>query len=222
MTKKKIKLVGFADTICEQNWVLDYLCRDYEVDICDGESSPDYLFYGGFGREHYEYDCVKIAIIGENYVPDFNAFDYAISHNFIEFGDRHLRIPLFAFYPEYKTLASHLNKSDKELLNRDFCSFVVSNGNRGDPIRTEFFHRLSKYKPVASGGRWLNNIGGPVDDKLDFCSKYKFNIAFENSFCPGYTTEKIMQPLTVNSIPIYWGNPLVSRDFSDECMVRVN
>ena len=35
--------------------------------------------------------------------------------------------------------------------------------------------------------------------------KYKFNICFENSSTPGYVTEKIIQSMYVNSIPIYWG-----------------
>ena len=65
------------------------------------------------------------------------------------------------------------------------------------------------------------NRGG-VKNKLDFCQKYKFNIAFENSSSPGYTTEKILEPLSVSSIPIYWGNPLVTRDFNPEAFVYVN
>ena len=68
----------------------------------------------------------------------------------------------------------------------------------------------------------MNNVRGRVKDKNAFCSQYKFNIAFENSSSPGYTTEKIMQPYTVNSVPIYYGNPLVENDFFPESMVRVS
>ena len=214
----RIKLVGYADSICERRWTLDFLSRDYEVEVCD---NPDYLFWGGFGFDHYEYDCVKIAIIGENLVPNFNAFDYAVGFDHLDFGDRYLRVPLFALYEEYGKLGARNRPTDEELLERGFCSFVVSNGTRGDPFRTEFFRRLSEYRPVASGGRYLNNVGGPVADKLAFCGRYKFNIAFENSSSPGYTTEKVMQPLTVNSVPIYWGNPRIDLDFRPECMVRV-
>ena len=106
------------------------------------------------------------------------------------------------------------------LLHRKFCSFVVSNGG-GDPARTEFFKRLSKYKHVDSGGRFMNNVGGAVANKLEFCARYKFNIAFENSCHPGYVTEKVMQPLSVWSVPIYYGAQDVEKDFSLECMVRL-
>ena len=72
----------------------------------------------------------------------------------------------------------------------------------------DFFVKLSKYKQVDSGGRTLNNIGGPVEDKMEFIKDYRFVISFENAEYPGYTTEKIIQPMFVDSIPIYWGNPL--------------
>ena len=67
----------------------------------------------------------------------------------------------------------------------------------------------------------MNNVGGPVKDKLEFCRGYKFNIAFENSASPGYTTEKIMEAYAAESVPIYYGNPTVETDFRPESMVRV-
>lgn len=198
------------------------LARHFKVELSD---TPDYIIDGGLGHNHVkpEYaNCIKLINIGENIVPDFNSFDYAVGFDEIQFGDRFLRQPLFAFYDEFAKLADRksFEPTREELLNRDFCSFVVSNGT-GDPLRTEFFHRLSKYKKVNSGGRYLNNIGGSVKDKNAFCAKHKFNIAFENSASPGYTTEKVMQPLTVHSVPIYYGNPTVGEDFREECMVRV-
>ena len=82
--------------------------------------------------------------------------------------------------------------------------------------RIGFFKELSKYKKVDSGGKVLNNVGGCVEDKLEFIKDYKFVISFENSAHPGYTTEKIVDPLAMNCIPIYWGNPYVARDFNNK------
>ena len=204
----------------EKDKYYEVLSRYYNVELSE---NPDYIIDEGLGHEHLNsrYNkCIKIISIGENCVPDFNLFDYAVGFDNMTLNDRYLRMPLFVFYSEFAKLSNRIFPSDEELLNRGFCSFVVSNGS-GDPLRTKFFHELSKYKPVASGGRYLNNVGGPVKNKNEFCSKYKFNIAFENSVSPGYTTEKIMQPYTVNSIPIYYGNPLVGNDFSVESMIRV-
>jgi len=71
------------------------------------------------------------------------------------------------------------------------------------------------------GGRYKNNVGGPVKDKVDFCSGYKFNLALENCSSPGYTTEKIMEAYASNAVPIYFGNPTVETDCRLASMVRV-
>lgn len=68
----------------------------------------------------------------------------------------------------------------------------------------------------------MNNIGGPVKDKLSFVRNYKFTIAFENSAVPGYTTEKLIEPIIANSLPIYYGNPLVYLDFEPGSFVYLD
>ena len=70
----------------------------------------------------------------------------------------------------------------------------------------------------------MNNIGYVVKDKRQFQSDYKFSIAFENNaYRPqhkGYTTEKIMEPMTVNSLPIYWGNPEINKEFNTKSFIN--
>lgn len=200
----------------ENELIYQLLARHYNVDL--EEKSPDYVTCGRLGNEHLQYDCVKIIRVGENIVPDFNLFDYAIGFDPIEFSDRYIRGPLYVSYSSFANLETREIPSPEMLLSRNFCSMVVSNGG-GDPMCTNFFLRMNQYKSVTSGGRYLNNVGGPVQDKLKFCARYKFNIAFENSCSLGYTTEIVMEPLCVHSIPIYFGNPDVTSDFNKECMV---
>lgn len=220
MKKVRVKFADYYGKAYEGIWAYQILRRFYDVEVVD--RSPDYLIDGGLGSEYLDYpDAVKIVFIGESYCPDFNHFDYAVGFDDLSFGDRYLRVPLYAFYKAFRRLCSRSESLPPEaLLQRGFCSFVVSNAD-GDPMRVEFFKRLSKYKQVASGGRLFNNVGGPVADKYDFISRYKFNIAFENSVVPGYTTEKVMEPLSVGSVPIYYGNPRIEDDFNPGCMVRV-
>jgi len=216
----KIKFLEFGSAVpIESRSFYPILARHFDIQQVE---NPDYVLTHGFS-EHWQYnDCVKICLNGENGAPDFNAFDYVVGFDELKLGDRYLRAPLFARYNSFKRLtAANSKMSDSELPNRKFCSFVVSNANFCDPIREKFFKRLSQYKQVDSGGRYLNNIGGPVKDKLDFCRGYKFNIAFENSAYPGYTTEKIMEAYAAESVPIYFGNPTIETDFRLESMVRV-
>lgn len=220
--KLNIAFVGFSPNVpIEERLVYRLVARHY--DICPSKK-PDYVVLQSTAhlQHHYYDDSIKILLNGENVTPDFNAYDYAIGFDHLTFGDRYLRCPLFAMYRAYRILSEGRRQlDDAALLNRKFCSFVVSNARFGDPIREKFFRRLSQYKRVDSGGRFLNNIGGPVKDKLAFCRNYKFNIAFENSAYPGYTTEKIMEAYAAETVPIYFGNPTVETDFRPESMVRV-
>lgn len=204
----KINITDWWNKDFEKNYFIKFLSKKYNV---IKSHNPDFLLCSVFGNNHLKYNCIKIFFTGENFSPDFNLYDYAIGFDAIDFLDRYLRFPLFITYEEALNLAlkKHLFENEDELLNRGFCSFVVSNGG-GARKREDFFNALSKKEFVASGGRYKNNIGAPVDSKLDFLKGYKFNIAFENSSSPGYVTEKLIEALGAKTVPIYWGDPLLS------------
>jgi hypothetical protein len=82
---------------------------------------------------------------------------------------------------------------------------VISHGGE-DKFRTIFINELNKYKKVDMGGKFLNNVGGPVKDKIKFLSSYKFSIAMENSEGDGYLSEKIIDSFISGTIPIYYGD----------------
>ena len=215
----KIKFVDFwGDFNVKDNFITRTLSQKYKLEL---SANPDYLFFGTFGYSHLEYNCVKIMFIGENIAPNFNLCDYALGFDFIQFDDRYMRLPLYCTYDSFTEIKDSVYLPEETLINRKFCCLVVSNNRHSSPHRERFFRLLSEYKQVDSGGRMWNNVGGPVADKLQFVSQYKFNIAFENSCVHGYTTEKIMEPMTVNTLPIYWGNPLVWKDFNVASFVNV-
>jgi len=191
----------------------------YHVELSE---NPDWLVYSVFGTEHLKYNnCVKIFYTGENQAPDFNLCDYALGFDYIDFGDRYMRLPLWLLYPN--DIHAMLHKHERQTLDSktDFCSFVVSNPH-GNETRAKFMDMLSEYKQVHSGGRWRNNVGGPVADKLAFQKKHKFSMAFENTIHPGYTTEKIVQSFAAQTIPIYWGDPMVTETFNNEAFINCN
>lgn len=226
MNKQNIRIkFTNASLMRTQQRLLDILRERFNILLVD--ESPDYVIGTAFDTidtlKHK--DAVKILFTGENIVPDFNFYDYAIGFDHLEFGDRYLRIPLYCFYPNFDDLCSGKTfpKEYDLLAKRKFCSFVVSNSNGADPIRGKFFKELCKYKIVDSAGLYLNNMGGTyLEDKQSFIANYKFNIAFENSQVDGYTTEKIMEPMAVNSIPIYWGNRKVAKDFNPQSFIDLS
>ncbi len=197
------------------------LRRRFNVELVD---DPDYLFFTVFGYEHAspKYDhCVKIWFTGENFRPDFTKCDYAISFDHLPNEPRHLRLPQYLHYidpagtlikkPGFDALAVLRSKSR-------FCNFVYS--NPAAATRIKFFQKLSEYKQVDSGGSVLNNLGFRPPNKQTFLESYKFTIAFENARYPGYTTEKLVEPMLANSLPIYWGNPAVERDFNTRSFIN--
>lgn len=219
--KKKIRIafVDFWDGfVPEESLFYRLLQTRYDVEL---SGNPDFLFCSTFGEKHLRYDCVKIFFTGENQAPDFNLFDYALGFDRIEFGDRYLRFPVYRLYEDAcVAMDSRPLRADDALAGKKaFCSFVYSN-NLASSAREEFFTKLSCYKEVSSGGRFRNNIGGPVSDKMEFLARHKFDIAFENCSHPGYVTEKLVQAFAAGTVPVYWGAPDVTLDFNPDAFVN--
>lgn len=225
MKEIKIKFVDFWPTFdANDNNFVRALCRRHQVVVLpsDSDEKPDILFYSCFGNRHYDYDCVKIYFTGENDFPDLNECDYSISFYDYSCGGRNIRYPLYMFYEVEQAAASHLSMTDEQALSRDFCSLVMGNATTCDPRRLEIIDRIQDYKPLAYGGRFRNNVGGPVAEKIPFIANYKFNLALENSMMPGYVTEKIVEPFAAATVPIYWGDDAVKSDFNPESYICVN
>lgn len=207
----------------ERNFYYQWLTQHgYEAEISD---KPDYVFFSAFGDEHLRYnDCVKIFVTGECQTPDFNLCDYAIGFDYLDFGDRYLRFPLYFTYNPIayeKMLQKHLQTDEEIATRKAFCSFVYSNG-RATSEREAFFRALDSVRHVDSGGKLLNNIGGPVEDKIAFEQQHRFAIAFENTQYPGYSTEKIVEAFAAGGIPIYYGDPEIARVFNPCAFINFN
>lgn len=231
MKKIKIKFSGMSGEFDpENNFISNILKKRYIVELSE---SPDYLFYSVESKDYLNYNCVRIFFTAENLVPDFNICDYGIGFSRIEFGDRYFRYPLFLVdgfiayqnddYNNDLQLAQskHLRSEQCMKEKSSFCSFVYSNSS-GAKCREQFFHALSKYKKIDSGGRYMNNIGKSIESKLEFQKKSKFVIAFENTSSPGYTTEKIIGAYAAGAIPIYWGDPEIEAVFNSESFINCN
>ncbi|GFQ77937.1 alpha-(1,3)-fucosyltransferase 10 [Trichonephila clavata] len=86
--------------------------------------------------------------------------------------------------------------------------------------RDSYVEELAKYIPVDSYGKCLQNkelpphLSDPLSNMISpelfqLLAQYKFNLAFENAVCQDYITEKLWRPLTIGSVPIYYGSPKI-------------
>jgi hypothetical protein len=75
--------------------------------------------------------------------------------------------------------------------------------------RLRYAAELMRAVRVDSFGRVHRNQTSQVAPgwrpRQELYSKYKFTLAFENSFATDYVTEKLYEPLTAGSVPVYRG-----------------
>jgi alpha-1,3-fucosyltransferase len=106
---------------------------------------------------------------------------------------------------EVKHITKSKNKSVKTLIKgkTKLVAWFVSNCIT--PVRREnYVQQLSKYIPVdIFGSCTMQNCSTKCYDMLH--NDYKFYLAFENTWCPDYVTEKFYRSLKYNTVPIVMG-----------------
>lgn len=209
-------------------------------------ATPEVVFYSVFSPQFRPYadptsvhpvtrirpgPYVRVFVTGENFEPDMSNCEFAISFSAITDSPNHLRLPLWVyenrgwgFGPEMLIKAPGTDWEMRAAERGKFCNFVYLHEV---PFRDAVFRRLSEYRQIDSAGRHLNNMAGwtvpmspnRVSGKVKFFRKYKFTLAVENTIWPGYTTEKLVDPMYAGSIPIYFGDPLARLDFNPESYI---
>ena len=120
---------------------------------------------------------------------------------------------------------TYYNLVRKEVLNNHirtkFCAALISNIDISDRFRINFINELNKYKKIDMGGKYNNNVGGPVRDKIKFLSSYKFSIAMENSKADGYVSEKIVDSFLAGTIPIYYGDYMIDEYINPKSYILI-
>ena len=215
--------------------------RGVEVEIAfppGPESLPDLAIFSVYGKpanaDAYD-DALKLFWCNENLaLTPFAAyrdyrphFDYYFTHG--PGTDRNFCITSATFHYQLPRLAARRppNETARLLARKtDFACFLYSNDSEreeydGVYLRNDFFRRLSRERPVTSGGEVMNNIGGPVppSETRAFLARHKFTMAFENSRAEGYITEKLVNGFLHGAVPIYCGAPDVGRYFNEEAFV---
>ncbi len=228
----KLKFIGKWDNVQPEDNLIVYWLKKSGIDVQMSEE-PDYVVCDVFGNPPYEY-CkypqIRIFECGENYVPDFNLMDYAVSRYPIAYGDRNF------YYPGCTNPGEHwhaLGKKDRqswgmEKLQEKTCfANLITSHDSEHQLRSTMFHKLSAYKRVESAGSLLNNMPGgqKVDwldgSKVDLQKKCKFTICFESTDHYGFITEKITDAFYADTIPIYYGSENITDIFNRDAFINV-
>src|SRR5260370_4607320 len=228
MTKRvKIKFTNGLSFRSGVREILNLVEAEFEFIESD---QPDFVIFGPYGSDIPKGAFTRIGYYCENMKPDTTVCDWAFGTRYEEEINhpRYVRIQWHGFDPN-SLIKSRTNIDEVIKQKTRFCNFVYSNPSA---FREKFCAALSKYKPVDAPGKSMNNMpsiestngheGDIWQRKRAFISQYKFTIAFENSSYPGYHTEKILDPMGVNSLPIYWGNPHIDRHFNHHSFVNAH
>ncbi len=224
----------------KNNWFTDGIMKGEKIEVT--HNNPDIVVYTPFGNSHKNYNCKKIFWTGENVRPKYDECDLALTFDYDE-NEKNIRLPLYAVH--YWNIVNEwgiangynydnfLLRKKEEPKHQKFCTFIYGNGTIGinqwgnyqDGVqkRNDLFNKLNAYKKVDSAGSFGNNVGYYVNSdapKINFIKNYKFTFAIENSSFPGYSTEKMMDPLIAHSVPIYWGNPRINEEFDDSSFIN--
>ena len=197
-----------------------------KINIEIDETNPDYLIYATFGCEHILYQdnkTINIPFFTENQLPDLNFADYAVGLGHINHLDRYFVFPYFV----YELTIRNIKPKDLDIIRnrvykyenrKKFCAGVITN-----PVgfRLYFIKELNKRKKIDMGGRFNNNVGGFVRDKIKFLSEYKFSIAMENSEGDGYISEKIVDSFLAGTIPIYFGDYMIDEYINPKSFILI-
>lgn len=86
----------------------------------------------------------------------------------------------------------------------------------GHMLRHEIVARLQPLAlPVDIMGRGYR----PFGDKAEGLAPYRYSVVIENNREPSYFTEKLVDALLCETVPIYWGAPDIAQHFDAEGMV---
>jgi len=145
---------------------------------------------------------------------------------------RPFRIPM----PFNTVIEPHWSRTDRR-------GIIIVNSNKRAALSDGelYTERMRAVKHFASTGGidlwgrlWDNGLGdleaeygdavraawrGPVDDKYEAMSRYRFAICYENMVLDGWITEKIFDCLYAGVVPVYLGAPDIADAVDPACFV---
>ena len=214
-----------------QNEFFAYLVNEGMVSI--DKKNPDLIIYSDYIKDgSVNINRARLLYSPENIPRKNYLFKYHM--NYGEESNQNFRFQNFFYYPFFYEITNcEESKYYLDLKNREKTkniNFIYSNPKA--LIRNKYFDYLSFYYKIDSYGKHRNNMGALPNyldksllsraiQKSELIADYKYTIAFENSRGSDYISEKIWEPISVNSIPIYYGSNAVFDYFNKNKIIYI-
>jgi hypothetical protein len=173
----------------------------------------------------------KKNVVGISHEPNFILFHNVNKLSFIEYAKKHIGkyvicdkgdLPDPFVEGQQFLLHNHRSSIPPTICKTRFCSFIISNKKYmpGHKYRHELVQAILKTDlPIDIYGRGSHiyqtgndsRIKGAFEQTKEAChgvvpyAEYKYSICIENSISNHYFSEKIINPMMYNTVPIYIG-----------------
>ena len=181
----------------------------FDLTVCN--DNADILIFSCFGNLDPSLICSSTSIFytGENIHPNYEHADYSLSFDYQSYCGRNLYCPLWLlrqypfgvtntdYEPYEPSLLLKVRCKEKQIDNR-----VAVVANNYTPMR------LTAIQHLRNAGFTVDLYGShtnPVSDKIQTLNMYTMSLCFENSYRPGYVTEKLFDAFVSGTYPLYWG-----------------
>jgi len=201
--------------------------------LADKPSEADIVFSSCYASDYEEIkresqQALQVLFLGENIRPYYTDYDISISFDQAAYCGRNIYLPLWMLeidwfnkplYKDRKTVSLH-RLTEKRRFNlssrRNAICFI---GNNCEPFRIYALSRLEELGVVVDR---FGSQSKPVGDKQRLLQEYKYTLCFENSYFPGYTTEKPVHSYLAGCRSVYWGglDPIVRTD-KNNSLIRI-
>lgn len=186
--------------------------------IVEEPQHADIVFFSCYSNDYQSVlasskQALHILFLGENVRPYFSDFDFSLTFDQCSYFCRNVYFPLWLMeinwfnkskYPDRHTYSIDALTSWRAVDHRYREDAVCYIGNNYEPFRTT---ALSIIEQAGVPVHRYGSHSRPVRDKLGLLMKYRYTLCFENSYYPGYTTEKPVHSYLAGCQSIYWGCP---------------
>ena len=171
---------------------------------------PVFFFFRNKVKANISLMIVEPDIIHKNYIRLAKIFNWRFYKILSKNKNLIKNINNGKFFYFGSTFLSNLSEID--ISKKNMASLIASAQNQhpGHKLRHEVVEHIQKFKiDIAVIGRGYK----PFEKKEDGLKSYKYSIIIENSSEDNYFTEKLVDACLLETVPIYWGAPNISKYF---------
>jgi hypothetical protein len=214
----------FVSDVLQINHVTDHF------DIVESQT-PDVIVFGPYGQDiPNRGPYLRVAYLCENYRPLLQNCDFCFGAQDAPWLDsrRYFRIHWHGLNPQALIKPAGRDIEALAAEKSHLCNFIYSNRV---PYREKLYDRLSRHIFIHSPGGSRNNCSVSSlsarhsslswSTKRDYLRHFKYTLALESYWSPGYRTEKLTDPMLADSIPIYVGDQLASQTFNPKSFLEI-